>query len=303
VTKQTPVQHDALVNGVRLTYFERNPTARGAHPTLLFAHANGYHARIWDHIIARLPSYHSIAVDQRGHGRSEKRRITHWRQLIEDIAALVEALHLERIVAIGHSMGGHAIIGAAALCPHRFARLIAIDPVIGPRESYEGESSAPLPEGGVHPASRRHNHFTSAESMAARLLGKGSFAKFDAQMLHDYCEHGLLPDPSGDGFVLACPPEIEASVYMTSRSNGAIYDAIRAIDIPTLILRAHEPEPSRGAMNFAASPTAPGLVQEFKHGREIYYPHLTHFIPMEIPDEVARLIAEEVDAASAQSRT
>ncbi len=290
-----PVEHGVRVNGIQLTYFERGVEHRGAKPTLLFVHATGFHARIWDQIANRLAGFHIVAVDQRGHGRSEKRLIAHWDEVVTDLTALVDTLDLQRIIGIGHSMGAHALIGAAARSSARFLRLVAIDPVIGSPDVYRsGRSSSH--EVDVHPTARRRNEFASPQEMAERLLGKGSFARFNPAMLSDYCTYGLLPNPAGAGFVLACPPEVEASVYMTNWSNGAIYDAVRSLDIPVLILRAQEPPQDRTVMDFSASPTWPALVYEFKLGREIYYPDRTHFIPMEIPDEVAQLIQAEAAA-------
>jgi lipase len=294
-----PVLHRIRVNDCELAYFERHPDLKGRGPTLFLVHATGFHARVWDQIIARLPPCHSIALDQRGHGRSEKRRITHWRTMGQDQAAIVEALDLTDIVGVGHSMGAHSMIDAAVACPDRFRRLVLVDPTVMDPATY-GEAAAPefqVPEGEMHPAAKRRNRFASVDEMMDRLRDKSSFHLFDPRMFHDYCEHGLVPAEDGDGFVLACPPEIEASVYMTNRSNGAVYDSVRSLDIPVLVLRAMAPSPDMtGAMAFSTSPTWPGLAGEFKHGREIYYPDKTHFLPMEIPDEVARLIGEELEA-------
>ena len=51
-------------------------------------------------------------------------------------------------------------------------------------------------------------------------------------------------------------------------------------------------------MNFSSSPTWPGLVNEFRHGREIHFPDRTHFLPMETPDEIAKLILEEAQGSN-----
>lgn len=294
-----PILHRVGVNECELAYFERRPDLEGRGPTLFFVHATGFHARIWDQIIARLPPCHSIALDQRGHGRSEKRSIDHWRTMGEDQAALIEALDLRRIVGVGHSMGAHAMIDAAAACAGRFLRLVLVDPTVAAPEDYaDGSSSLPDADAGLHPAAKRRNRFTSVEAMMERLQERSSFPLFDPRMFRDYCEHGLVPAVDGGGFELACPPEIEARVYMSSRSNGGVYASVRALDIPVLVLRAQEPSPDiTGIMAFSTSPTWPGLVREFRHGREIHYPDKTHFLPMEIPDEVAGLIDAELRAA------
>ena len=300
MTLPSPMPHRVRLDGCELAYYERHAELRGRGPTLLFVHATGFHARVWDQIIARLPSAHSIALDQRGHGRSEKKRISHWRVMGEDQAALVETLDLDDVVGVGHSMGAHAMIDAAAALPDRFRRLILIDPVVAAPEAYSGGGNLPrLPEGEMHPAAKRRNRFGSVEAMIERLESRSSFPRFDPQILRDYCEHGLVPAEDGDGFVLACPPEIEASVYMSSRTNGGVYESVRSLEIPVLVLRAQEQSGDMvGAMAFSTSPTWPGLAAEFPNGREIHFPDKTHFLPMEIPDEVAALIRTELEAAS-----
>ena len=295
------VQHRLQRDECELAYFERHPELKGRGPSLLFVHATGFHARVWDQIIARLPPVHSIALDQRGHGRSGKLPILHWRVMGEDQAALVEATDLRDIVGVGHSMGAHAMIDAAAASPGRFRRLVLIDPVVAAPEAYVGDPSPwRLGEGEMHPAAKRRNRFDSAEAMYERLKDRSSFPRFDPQILRDYCEHGLQPAADGDGFVLACPPEIEASVYMSSRTNGGVYDSARSLEIPVLVLRAQEPrEDLTGPMAFSTSPTWPGLAAEFPNGREIHFPDKTHFLPMEVPDEVSALVRDEIDRSSA----
>ena len=174
-----------------------------------------------------------------------------------------------------------------------FARLVLLDPTIAAPEAYV--DPPPLPFEGGHPAAKRRNHFASVEEMIERLLPKSSFGLYEPRILEDYCRYGLLPAESG-GFELACPPEVEASVYMTARSNGGIYDSVRSLEIPVTIMRAR----ARGAdglvADFSASPTWPGLVDEFKHAREIHLDDCSHFIPMQMPDRVIAVITEEIAA-------
>ena len=57
------------LDSATLAYFERNTHLRSKGPTLLFVHATGFHGRVWDKIINSIGKFHSISVDQRGHGR------------------------------------------------------------------------------------------------------------------------------------------------------------------------------------------------------------------------------------------
>jgi lipase len=118
------------------------------------------------------------------------------------------------------------------------------------------------------------------------------FDGWDRRVLRDYCRHGTRPDPSGDGVVLACRPEFEAEVYMTSRGNRAIHDRVHAVDVPVLVVRTMEP-PSDGALaDFRYSPTWPALAGAFRQGRDRHVADRTHFLPMEDPGLAARLILE-----------
>ena len=281
------------VNGVQLAYFERNQPKPGQ-PTLLFVHATGFHGRIWDRIIEPLQGHHSIALEQRGHGRSEKVKIRHWKVVGQDVAAVIRTLDLKDIIGVGHSMGAHALVQAAA-DTGALARLMLLDPTIMAPEQYQGPLLPLERGGGVHPAAKRRNHFASVEEMMHRLATKSAFPLFDPRVFRDYCQHGLVPAANG-GLQLACPPEIEASVYMASRSNPDILASVAALDLPVLVVRAKAPEGERGIMDFASSPTWPGLAGQFRRGREIHRPDITHFIPMQIPDEVSALIAAEIEA-------
>ena len=291
-----PSEHRVRANGIELAYFEWGAPVAGQ-PSLLFAHATGFHARVFDSVIRRLGERHVISLDQRGHGRSEKPAITHWQPFGADLAVLVKALDLHDLVGVGHSMGGHAMVEAAAASVGRFLRLVVIDPVIASPDDYgEGGWSIEGLGGMQHPVAKRKSRFASPHAMFERFADREPYVVFERDALRDYCQYGLLPADDGDGFVLACPPQIEASIYMTSRSNPVVYESVRRLAIPVLILRAKAPPADRTVMDFSSSPTWPGLVGEFKRGREVHLAEHTHFLPMEIPERVAALIGQELDA-------
>lgn len=293
-----PTEHRAALPGIELAYFEWRPDLRGRGPTLLLAHATGFHARCWDAVVRRLPERHVVSVDQRSHGRSQKTEITHWGVFGEDLRALADALDLRDVLGVGHSMGGHAMVETAAMLPERFRRLVLIDPVIASPETYgEGGWTLTIPGGEPHPTAKRKRHFASPEEMIERFRDRAPFSVFHPEALRDYCTWGLLP-AEGGGFELACPPEIEASIYMTSRANPGVFESIDRLDLPVLVLRAKRPPPDRDLMDFSSSPTWPGLAKRLRRGREIHFPDHTHFLPMEIPDDVSALIhAEEEEGA------
>jgi len=276
-----PLSSRISANGLELQMFEWP----GDGPMVFFAHATGFHARCWDQVIGQLPGFHCYALDMRGHGRSDKPAPPYpWRRFGEDVAAVAGQLGLSGALAVGHSKGGYAITLAAALEPGAFTSLLLIDPVIMAREAYS------RPPEGEHFAARRRNEWASADEMFDRFKGRPPFATWDSAVLHDYCDFGLVPNPAGDGFVLACPPAIEAATYGGS-SGQDIYAEIESLTIPVRILRARQRE--EGApMDMSGSPTAPDLAMHFQHSEDHYLPRYSHFIPMEDPAFVASQVRE-----------
>lgn len=288
---RAPIEASVTVNGVSLTYFEWGRGSAG--DPILLAHATGFHARCWDQVVAKLGGRRVIAIDQRGHGRSDKVTQIRWQEFGRDLAELVRRLDLRDVVGVGHSAGGHAMVEAAALEPSRFRRLVLIDPTILSPEHYAARGSvddgAWVPIAGTpHPAAKRRRHFTSIEDMIDRLREKPSFAGFTAAALRDYCTWGLLPCVDPPGFQLACPPEVEGAIYSAVFGNPAIHDHVRAIAVPVVVIRAMEPRTPADLADFRYSPTWPQLATEFPVAHDVYRPDRTHFMPMEDPGLVAK---------------
>lgn len=284
-----PVLRRLAANGITLAAFEWRPECRGHGPTLLLVHATGFHGRVWDEVVRQLPGRHVIAIEQRGHGRSDKTPFVTWEDFGRDLAAAAVALDLQGAVAVGHSMGGHALVQAASFEPARFAQLMLIDPVLLAPEVYL--HGTPPPET-LHPAVHRKNHFPSVQAMVERFADRVPYSAFTPQALQDYCEHGLVPRADGDGFELACPPTFEGRVYPNARHVPGVYASIRALRIPVTVLRARDADPSITPFDTLGSPTWPGLAGEFRQGRDIHLNDKTHLVPMEDPALVAGLIED-----------
>ncbi|MDP6605573.1 MAG: alpha/beta hydrolase [Dehalococcoidia bacterium] len=289
-----PTECTYAVNGMQLRVFEW-PVTDPTGPTLFFAHATSFHARCWDAVIERLPGRRIIALDFRGHGGSSKPEPPYdWHACGEDVAELSRQLNLRDAVAIGHSMGGHSVTLAAAMEPERFAGLLLVDPVIQPPDHYgDGAGSSAARRGAGAETGGRRNAWASADEMYESYHGRGPFTTWDDRVLRDYCEHGVMPAPAGhgnsDGFVLACPPHIEASIYAGSTGTN-IYEEISSIDVPVRVIRAREPDGDDSP--FSTSPTAPDLASRFRRGEDVHLPDATHFIPMESPALIAQHVEE-----------
>lgn len=261
---------------------------------VLLLHATGFHSRCWDQIARRLPGVHLYAVDLRFHGGSDRHGPADWQLMASDIEQLLEKLDLRGVVGVGHSLGGYLTAHVAARQPTRFKQLVLIDPVIFSRQVYlELETRQASADPSQNPVSRRKNTWRDTQEMFQRFCGRAPFDRWQPQILRDYCEHALREVPGETALQLACDPLHEASIYQTSGGNETIHDLLPQLTLPVTLLRA-APDP-QNPQNLAASPTWPGLADALPDATEIYLPEMSHFIPMEDPDLVARIICEAVE--------
>jgi pimeloyl-ACP methyl ester carboxylesterase len=115
------------INGLRLQCYEwGNPAAS---PVVLL-HGGSAHARWWDFFAAAIAdAYHVVALDLRGHGRSE--HATPPAYSIEDyagdVAACIDTLGFARVILVGHSLGGLVAATYAGREPERLTALVIVD--------------------------------------------------------------------------------------------------------------------------------------------------------------------------------
>lgn len=282
-----PREHRTRLRDIEIAWFEwGEPSGQ----PVVMAHATGFHARCWDAVATALGSgYRAIAIDQRGHGRSGKAGPYDWRVFGTDLTAFIDQLGLSGIVGVGHSMGGHAMVQAASNRVEEFDRLVLVDPVILAPEAYRAWlSERPYASADAHPVARRRAHFSSWTEFHSRLRNRLPFALWRADVLRDYCRHGVLP-ASGGGVALACPPAVESTIYLGSGGTD-IHPEIGALPHEALVIRAPPRREATAGMDFSRSPTWDQLAAAFPRGRDVYREDLTHFIPMQEPDFVARAI-------------
>jgi pimeloyl-ACP methyl ester carboxylesterase len=114
--------------GLRLHYLDYGTAGR---PPILCIHGGAAHAHWFDFFAPGFcRDYHVRALDLRGHGDSQwmapPARYT-YQLYAADVAEAVEALDLQDLILIGHSMGGMVSILYAAAHPERLRALIVVD--------------------------------------------------------------------------------------------------------------------------------------------------------------------------------
>ncbi|AHB71203.1 esterase [Cronobacter malonaticus] len=68
-----------------------------------------------------------VQVDLRNHGLSGRSETMDYPAMAQDILETLDALGLNKVILIGHSMGGKAAMAVTALAPERIEKLVAID--------------------------------------------------------------------------------------------------------------------------------------------------------------------------------
>ncbi|GAA4882864.1 alpha/beta hydrolase [Kitasatospora terrestris] len=113
------------VNGVRMVY--RVAGAPAAPPVVLL-HALGESGAHWGTVSARLAGgFRVYAPDLRGHGGSAWPGAYSLELMRDDVLALLDALGLDRVDLVGHSMGGVVAYLLAQHAPGRVRRLVVED--------------------------------------------------------------------------------------------------------------------------------------------------------------------------------
>lgn len=261
---------------------------------VVFLHANGFNALTYRSILGPLAAgLRVLAIDQRGHGasrleaRPEGRRS--WKDLRDDLVALLDALDQAPVVLSGHSMGGTVSLLAAAVRPARVKSLVLFDPVVMPR-LVALYAQAPWTSGRLwrrmpiaQGAMRRRAVFDSREIAFKAYKGRGAFKTWPDAVVADYVAGGFVDTPDGK-VRLACLPEWEASSYAAQGHDP--WRALRKVTAPVRILKAQHGSTCR-ASAAELRRRHPGLRMETIAGS-------THFLPMERADLVREVLSDAV---------
>jgi non-heme chloroperoxidase len=117
-------------DGTQLRYFRQGPP--GA-PAILLLHGLSDSSFSFSRILPLIPpQFQAIALDQRGHGESDRpEKGYELAGLAQDAIHVLDAAQVKRAFVVGHSMGTFVARTMAALAPERVGGLLLIDP--GPR--------------------------------------------------------------------------------------------------------------------------------------------------------------------------
>ena len=288
VATAAPARHQLALAEGTISYLEWDDGR--SLPPLHFAHANGFNGGTYKQLLGPLADTFRIrAWDARGHGATtlpaDPATHRNWYVYRDDLIAMAEDFHAatgQKIILMGHSMGGAASVMAAAERPDLVRGLVLIDPVMTPPMfrymmtlyRWLGRKGGPmsLAEG----AERRRAVFESRETAVERYFGRGAFRTWPRAFLKDYIESGTHIREDGQAELL-CAPAWEAANFRAHGHNMG--RAVAKLSVPLTLLYAAEGSTCR-------APFPALLKARDRHAQIAEVPDSTHFLPMEFPETV-----------------
>jgi len=244
---------------------------------------------VWRKVIQRLRGVHCVSIDLRGHGQSTKPDLPYdWDTFVPDVEEVSQKLKLTNVIGIGHSMGGHIITSVATRNPVNYKGLVLCDPSIFASKKYHRFKYNYRKK--EHPVAKRKNSWKGVDEMYERLRQHRNFSQWEPDVLKDYCQFGLTWSSDVSSYILSCPPKVEAEMY-GAYIDPSILQQIPLYKNPVRILLARERTESDAPGDFGPSITRTDLADLFPNASSIQYCSLTHFLPMENTE----LLAKEIE--------
>ena len=131
----SPIDAFVTAHGLRFHYRRWTPVAATTpRLPLVLLHGLASALRIWDRVAPLLAAqgHEVLAIDQRGHGESEKPESGYdFETIVADDAAIIRALNIQRYAVVGHSWGASVALEFAATHADEVAALLLVDGATG----------------------------------------------------------------------------------------------------------------------------------------------------------------------------
>lgn len=241
---------------------------QGSGPVVVLLHGTTANLGVWDAVVGRLgDQVRTIAVDQRGHGRSDKPATGYGAvDYCSDVLALVGELGCGPVVVAGHSLGARNAVVLGAMRPDLVAGVVAVD-------------YTPFVEAQV------------LDDLETRVRG-GDRSFASRAQIEDYlhARYPLMPADAvrrrvaygyvADGATFRALADPAAMVQTVDGLRDDFVEETRSIAVPVTLLRG-ERSTIVSDRAFAATKT---LRPDF---RSVELPGVDHYVPEEAPDSVA----------------
>jgi pimeloyl-ACP methyl ester carboxylesterase len=228
-------------------------------PALLLVHGLGSELETWRPVLDRLRTSHrTIAYDQRGQGESDPASEYSVAALADDLARVVDALHVARFWLVGHSFSGTVISAYAAQHPDRVAGLVYLDAV--------GDAS-------------------HAPAELREYIRKHDEGMTPARLRESYSEElGPKAKPATRDSILKSIARMDLKAFPALRASMVAFDGIAAASAypgPRIAIEAEGDD-------------WPTMASHLPRTRRVVVPDVSHWLMLDDPDATARAIEEAI---------
>jgi pimeloyl-ACP methyl ester carboxylesterase len=268
------------VNSLDFRYVDYG-TAPDPKRVIVFYHATGFVCELWEPVIREFQSdYRCIALDQRGHGRSDKTAGEHtWAWTADDFLRFLDALHLTHVIGIGHSSGATSIAVTAGRRPELVERAVLIEPTVRAREvppEVPGQLSQLIER-----TRGRRARWPDRATLYDTLFQRPPYVSWTPEMKALFADHAVAPNAQGE-LELLCSPDVEADIYTSFPRFNPWPDLVK-VRQPLLVIHGTGP-------SVMATTRVDELMPALPTARLVEMPEGGHLILMEAPQAVAEVI-------------
>src|SRR3954467_6842546 len=199
-------------------------------PPMVFSHGFGCDQNMWRFVWPQFSDeFRVVLFDHVGHGRSDRSAFDPARcaaldGYARDVLEIMEALELEDVVYVGHSVSAMIGVLASNMEPERFGRLVLIGP--SPRYvddgDYVGGFSAQDIEGLL--SSLDSNYLGWSSAMAPVIMGNPDRPELGAELTESFCR---------------TDPEIQKPFARVTFLSDNRND-LQAVRVPTVVLQCSD---------------------------------------------------------------
>jgi sigma-B regulation protein RsbQ len=234
-------------------------------PAIVLIHGWATDANYWSAQIAPLQAkYTVVAVDLAGHGGSTKSRsVWTMEKYGDDVATVVQLIPNQKVILVGHSMGGTVALEAAHSLGNRVIGIIVVD-------ALKSVGLPPMPPAEIQKrvAPFRTDFIGSVRKyVTEELFEKGADPLFVQKVAYDMS----LEPPE------VAVPSLEALLSMDF--NAVLPD----IKVPVLAINS-----DLGATDEAR------IRKSLPTFKSKVIPHTSHFLMMEVPDEFNPVLLRDI---------
>jgi 3-oxoadipate enol-lactonase len=245
-------------------------------PVVVLLHGFPLDRRMWRFQIGALTGngYRLILPDLVGHGQTDPVEITAVDTMADDVAALLERLHIPKAIVAGFSMGGYVALALAERHPQRLAGLILLDTRAG-ADSAEAKA-------------KRNTTLQEVEERGTRVVAAAMAPKMFTEATRT--RQRLLAEEVRDMMLKQSKLGVMAAIAAL-RDRPDRTPALRQIQVPTLILVGDHDAVTPPSEAQAMAAAVPGA-------KLVTIPGAAHLAPMEQPEAVTTALLDWLDVVA-----